>query len=119
MLPAKLPVSVRMIVRMTAYHVPTASEMTNVLPGQESSPPNKPGRNEEVTTPAATAQLITDQERALPAIIESQEQVTAGAGEIDIWYQTGPQGSGRDLIEVLGEPAWAQLEGQDAIPLKP
>src|SRR5437899_2237283 len=88
---------------MTADEVPAAPEVADLARVQKRGLADPRRDHEEVTLPAQPGELVSDVDRAAPAVVESQQQVARGTGEVDRGDQLRGQGAGAEALEVPGE----------------
>ena len=105
-------------VRMAADQVTAAAQPPDVGGREKRTDPEQVGDDEEVSPPAARAQRVGDVQRAPAAVVEREQQVAAGRGEIDVGDELWGDRARPDRVEIAGETRDRVLEGHRARALK-
>ena len=103
---------------MAADQMTAAAQLPDVGGREEGAGPEQVGHDEEVAAPAARAQRVADAQRAPAAVVEREQQVAAGRGEIDVGDKLRSDRGRPDRVEIAGESRHGVLEGHRAGALK-
>lgn len=114
----EVAINVGVGVRMAPYEVTSTPELPDLTGIEERSLADKTSCNEEVTPPVASAQLLTNGERALAPIIECQQQMPSRPGEIKIVQEIRAPALCGYAVEMIPERLGGQLVRSGTIPLE-
>src|SRR5205823_13037672 len=103
---------------MAADQVTAAAQLPDVGGREKRTDPEQVRDDEEVSPPAARAQRVADVQRAAAAVVEREQQVAAGRGEIDVGDELWSDRGRPDRVEIAGETRDRVLEGHRARALK-
>src|SRR5207247_9668688 len=79
-----LPEDVGMRVGVAAHDMATAVEVADLPFGEKGPRADETGDDEEMPLPAAGGQRVADRDGALSAVVEREQHMPTGPGEIDI-----------------------------------
>src|SRR5204862_1185199 len=82
--PRLLPEDVGMGVRVAAHDVATPVEVADLRGGEKRPRADETGDDEEMALPAASCERVADRHGALAAVVEREQHMPAGPGEVEV-----------------------------------